>query len=91
MELVAINPPHSSDTSGVKIMDFHGNLKNHLLRQVQADIKRVNTAYKDPEALDADMDYFSNLMKQQKLSVIAFNEHTRSRHTLLKTALDGVQ
>jgi len=51
----------------------------------------VNTAYKDPEALDADIDYFSNLMKQQKLSVIAFNEHTRSRHTLLKTALDGVQ
>ena len=72
-------------------MDFHGNLKNHLLRQVQADIKRVNTAYKDPEALDADIDYFSNLMKQQKLSVIAFNEHTRSRHTLLKTALDSVQ
>ncbi|MBV4510316.1 hypothetical protein HU730_009655 [Pseudomonas sp. SWRI22] len=72
-------------------MDFHGNLKNHLLRQVQADIKRVNMAYKDPEALDADIDYFSNLMKQQKLSVIALNEHTRSRHTLLKTALDGVQ
>ncbi|MBJ2288055.1 hypothetical protein JFT66_28330 [Pseudomonas sp. MF6755] len=72
-------------------MDFYGNLKNHLLKQVQTDINRLNTAYKDSEVLDTDIEHFSDLMKQQKLSIIAFNEQVRSRHTLLKTALDGVQ
>ena len=51
----------------------------------------MNTAYKDTEAFDGDIVYFSDLVKQQKLSIIAFNEQVRSRHTLLKTALDGVQ
>ncbi|AKA84309.1 hypothetical protein AYK59_08125 [Pseudomonas synxantha] len=72
-------------------MDFYGNLNTHLLKQVQSDTKRVNTAYKDTEAFDGDIEYFSDLVKQQKLSIIAFNEQVRSRHTLLKTALDGVQ
>lgn len=72
-------------------MDFYGNLNTHLLKQVQSDTKLLNTAFKDAETFDGDIAFFGDLVKQQKLSIIAFNEQTRSRHMLLKTALDGVQ
>ncbi len=72
-------------------MDFYGNLKSHLTKQVHTDINRLNNAYKNPENLDTDMAFFGDLVKQQRLSVIALNEQIRSKHTMLKIALDGVQ
>jgi hypothetical protein len=72
-------------------MSFYENLRNQLLRQLNADTNRVAAVANDPEIDNVDMAYFGYLIKQERLSSFAFHEQVRVHHSLFKTVLDGVQ
>lgn len=72
-------------------MNFYGNLRSQLLRQLNADTNRVAAVANEPDIDNVDMAYFGDLIKQERLSSFAFHEQVRVQHSLFKTVLDGVQ
>ncbi|NWD25896.1 hypothetical protein [Pseudomonas yamanorum] len=72
-------------------MDFYGNLRSQLLRQLNADTHRVAAVGNEPDISDVDLSYFADLVKQERIASFAFHEQVRVKHTLFKTAIDGVQ
>ncbi|UVH49718.1 type III secretion protein HrpF [Pseudomonas sp. CBSPBW29] len=72
-------------------MDFHNGFKRQLLREVEVDRRSYNTAAKDAAGAPEDTQLFYELMFKRYHSNVAFNEHSRVNHMLLKTAIDGVQ
>ena len=71
-------------------MEFYGNLRNQLVRHSGIEMNRLNTAMQDPDVDDADVDFFE-LAQRQRLSKFAVHEQIRTKHMLLKSAIDGVQ
>lgn len=70
-------------------MEFYGNLKNQLLRRADTEINRLNTAMEESD-IDDDVNFFE-LVQKQRLSQFAVHEQIRTKHMLLKSAIDGVQ
>lgn len=72
-------------------MNFHSNLRAQLFKELTSDTQRYNTMINDPQAMDADIDFFREQFKKRLQSTFAYQEQTRASHTLLKTAIEGMQ
>lgn len=71
-------------------MNFHGNLRAQLLKEVTSDTRNYNTMINDPLATDGDLDFFREQFKKRLQSTFAFQEQIRASHTLLKTAIESM-
>jgi UDP-N-acetylenolpyruvoylglucosamine reductase len=72
-------------------MNFHGNLRAQLLKEVTTDTQHYNAMINDPQATDGDLDFFREQFKKRLQSTFAYQEQTRASHTLLKTVIEGMQ
>ncbi|MDI3204387.1 MULTISPECIES: hypothetical protein [Pseudomonas] len=72
-------------------MDFHHDVKKNLFRQLQSSINKAADINEDFANADFDEYLFAELMKQERYSLIAYNEAVRASHTILKIVADGVQ
>ena len=71
-------------------MEFYGNLRSHLARNARSNSNQMESDINDPDFLSGDRDLFEQSLKQRR-SIFAVHEQIRASHTLLKSAIDGVQ
>lgn len=72
-------------------MNYFNGFRETLLHDAKFARREMDAAAENFSGSEEEASQFFELVAQQKKSEYAFNEHTRVRHMLLKSGLDGGQ